>query len=97
MIRVHPEAHAESAEAHLHYLAESAETAERFMNAVLDGYAKAAATPLQWPQDEDGFRRYKLLDFPYLIFYEVLEDGIHIYAVAHGARKPGYWHDRAGL
>ncbi|NUN50045.1 MAG: type II toxin-antitoxin system RelE/ParE family toxin [Candidatus Brocadiae bacterium] len=96
MIRVHPEAHAESAEAHLHYLVESAVAAERFKNAVLDGYAKAAATPLLWPQDDEGFRRYKLPAFPYLIFYEVLPDGIHVFAVAHGARKPRYWRDRAG-
>lgn len=95
MIRIHPEAHGEAAEAHLHYLAESPEVAERFKRALADGYAKSAATPLRWPEDEEGFRRYKRIGFPYLIFYEVVDDGIHIYAVAHGARKPGYWHERA--
>lgn len=95
MIRLHREAIAEGFEAEAHYAAESAEVALRFRRALADGLAKIASTPLRWPQDEDGFRRYKLIGFPYLIFYEPLGDDIQVFAIAHGARKPGYWHDRA--
>lgn len=95
MIRFHRAAIAEGFEAEAHYAAESADVALRFREAMADGLAKIAASPFRWAQDEDGFRRYKLIGFPYLIFFEPQDDGIRVYAVAHGARKPGYWHGRA--
>lgn len=95
MIRIHRAAAAEVAEAQEHYLAESAAAEQEFRKALADGFAKAVGAPLRWPEDEEGFRRYKLIGFPYLIFYEPMDDGIQVYAVAHGARKPGYWHERA--
>lgn len=97
MIRFHPDAAAEGLQAELHYGNESAETAMRFRQALSDGFAKISAHPSRWPQDDEGFRRYKLVEFPYLIFYEILGEDIEVHAIAHGARKPGYWHDRAGL
>ncbi len=32
--------------------------------------------------------------FPFLIYYEVLEDKLWIWAVMHAAREPGYWKSR---
>ena len=37
------------------------------------------------------FRRYLLQKFPYAIIYSIEPDHIHIIAVAHTKRKPGYW------
>lgn len=37
--------------------------------------------------------RYRLLGrFPFVIYYNELPDSIEIVAVAHGSRKPNYWH-----
>ena len=38
--------------------------------------------------DEEGIRRIDVRPFPYLIFYEHLDDEIIIHAVRHGARDP---------
>jgi toxin ParE1/3/4 len=36
-------------------------------------------------------RRKVLLRFPYSLLYRINANGIHILAVAHNRRKPGYW------
>jgi hypothetical protein len=40
------------------------------------------------------FRRYLLHKFPYSLIYTIEHDHIHIFAVAHNKRKPGYWRKR---
>jgi toxin ParE1/3/4 len=40
-------------------------------------------------------RRFLIRRFPYLVIFRELADKILIIAVAHGRRRPGYWHDRA--
>jgi toxin ParE1/3/4 len=40
-------------------------------------------------------RRFLIRRFPYLIIFRELADKILSIAVAHGRRRPGYWHDRA--
>ena len=37
------------------------------------------------------FRRCLLQKFPYAIIYSIEPDHIHIIAVGHTKRKPGYW------
>lgn len=39
-------------------------------------------------------RRVLTSRFSYSIIYEILEDHILIWAVAHTSRKPGYWKER---
>jgi plasmid stabilization system protein ParE len=40
-------------------------------------------------------RSYKLHRFPYLLVYRVTAAELIVVAVAHAARKPGYWRRRA--
>jgi toxin ParE1/3/4 len=54
----------------------------------------------QFPQagslfSETIFRKAVVQRFPYLIYYEELEEHIFVLAVAHAKRKPGYWLNRA--
>ncbi len=44
--------------------------------------------------DERTIRRFLLRRFPYVIIYEIVSDEIHILAVAHTKRRPGYWKNR---
>ena len=42
----------------------------------------------------DGTRRFVTKRFRFIVSYELRGEVIIIWAVSHGARKPGYWHDR---
>jgi hypothetical protein len=50
--------------------------------------------PLCRPLRRDGTRQVKLPRFPYAVVYRDQSERIEIVAVAHGARRPGYWRDR---
>ena len=51
--------------------------------------------PFRWPKHKQGTRRYVMRRFPFSIIYRVLpDDSVHVLAIAHGRRKPGYWKKR---
>ena len=58
---------------------------------------EAKAELLDAPIEDDGYRRWRLLVFPYALRYEVAAAGnIDIVAVAHAKREPGYFRARTG-
>ena len=54
---------------------------------------KAGAAVKQLPSDLP-VRRALVKRFPYHVIYLELNREIHVLAVAHDRRKPGYWRDR---
>lgn len=52
------------------------------------------ASPLTWPQVDNGLRKYRLRRFEYGIIYGVVEDEVVVVAVTHPSRHPDYWVDR---
>lgn len=50
--------------------------------------------PHAWPPYGHGTRRYLLRRYPFGVVYRVEALRILIVAVAHGRRRPGYWHAR---
>ena len=64
-----------------------ADEMERAVELILDG-------PDRWPNHLHGTRRFLLRRFPFLVVYRVLGDSVLVVAVAHAARKPGYWKRR---
>jgi hypothetical protein len=66
----------------------------RFLEAVQDATARALAYPLAGTTAQNGTRRVFLRDFPFALIYRSDEYGITIYALAHHARRPGYWRSR---
>ena len=40
-----------------------------------------------------AIHQFRVLGFPYMIVYRVMEHDIVIVAVAHTSRRPGYWKD----
>ena len=39
-------------------------------------------------------RHFRVQGFPYKIAYRLREHNIHVVALAHTSRRPGYWMDR---
>ena len=62
-----------------------------------EAYATIARV-LQYPDGWSHFsgrsRRCLMKRFPYGVIYQVKEDLVHIVAVAHSHRRPGYWINR---
>ena len=65
-----------------------------FQKAVAVAVHKIQDSPLRWMPYSKRNRRLLLHRFPYLVIFSELEDKILIIAVAHGKRRPGYWHGR---
>jgi toxin ParE1/3/4 len=73
---------------------ESAEAA--FLREVDHAIAQVTETPHQWAKDAGGTRRYVFPVFPYSLVYFAEGEVVHVVAVAHEKRKPGYWLPRLG-
>ena len=66
----------------------------KFLDAVEDATARALVYPLAGSPAPNSTRRVFLMDFPFALVYRPDEQGITIYALAHHARRPGYWRSR---
>jgi plasmid stabilization system protein ParE len=58
------------------------------------GIQRIAEFPHAWHPLGGSTRQHRLNRFPYGIIYQVREDEIVIFAVAHLHRQPGYWRKR---
>ena len=98
-LRLHEAARAEYLEALHWYRAGNPEAARRFRMAIRAAVATLRVEASQWPlvptvPEPLDVRRVLVKDFPYAVVFMVVETGVVIIAVAHGKRRPGYWHDR---
>ncbi len=93
-VEVLPEAEAEARAAFRWYFDRSPMAAEAFRVELFDAIDGLTATANDWPDDDDGTRRYHLRHFPYTVLYEVLGAKVTVFAIAHQRRRPGYWQDR---
>lgn len=92
---LNPHAHQELEEAAAYYRERSG---LEISLALLDDYARALGLLDEHPELgarwEGAYRRLLLRRFPYAIIYTVSGNTIRILAVAHTARRPGYWRER---
>ena len=99
-LRLSPEAVAEAREATRWY----DERSPGIGASLLDEVAAAVADLSRWPgaggliegMPVDGeVRRVPIGRFPYHLVYTYTDDVVHVLAVAHDRREPGYWASRA--
>jgi plasmid stabilization system protein ParE len=90
----HPEASRELIEAARFYEGRVPGLGYRFLDAIDDTLAMLQRNPMLGLSDEMGRMRWLVHQFPYLVIYRVEGDCLHILAVAHTIRKPGYWESR---
>jgi len=89
----HPDAVIDAREARLWYARVDAALGDAFADELDNAIGRIAETPLTWVHAAND-QRYLLHRFPYSIVYRLRGEEIHVLAVAHLRRKPGYWRDR---
>ena len=90
------EASEEVEEARRWYRERSEAAEEAFLLEVDHAVAVVGDATYRWPKHSAGTRRYVFPTFPYSLIYFVENQLIHIVAVAHEKRRPGYWRKRLG-
>jgi plasmid stabilization system protein ParE len=98
-LRIEVEAEDELREAMVWYDSQQAGLGLDLLAEVDDGIQRILRDPhrfanLESVPEERAVRRLLLRRFPYGVIYEVLKDEIHVLAIAHNRRKPGYWRSR---
>ena len=96
MIDLHffEEASEEAEEARRWYRERSESAEAAFLKELDHAIEVVVNAPERWPRYISGTRRYVFATFPYsLVYFRELEV-IHVVAVAHGKRRPGYWRKR---
>jgi plasmid stabilization system protein ParE len=88
---LHPEAIAEARAARQWYESRSAAAAAAFMAELDVALERIEEAPGAWPRYLAATRRYLLRRFPFFVVYRESGAGVHIVAVAHASRRPGYW------
>jgi len=95
-IAFHPAARAELLEAAEHYEEQAGDLGAQFIDEVERAVRFIEEHPgLGLSIGEAGrLRRWTLRRFPYYVIYYAEAEILHILAIAHQRRKPGYWKNR---
>ncbi len=91
---LHPAAIEEAESAARWYRKRSPLTAARFVEQLNHVIDKIIEAPQRWAQGARGTRKVKVPSFPFFVVYTEAEGVVHVLAVAHGRRRPGYWKNR---
>ncbi len=88
-----PSARAEFEAAAVWYESHAGGLGERFVASVDEMVVRIGAAPREFPvwEGDRRFRRAVVQQFPYVIFFRELSDGIEVVPVAHAEREPGCW------
>lgn len=95
-VEFHAEALAELQDAAEYYEARQAGLGARFLDMVDEALERIARDPFAWSPTDEDVRRCLVRVFPFGILYTIEPEFILILAIAHLARKPGYWTMRDG-
>jgi hypothetical protein len=67
---------------------------ERFVAGVEDAIDKMSRTPERFRRFDGDMRKVRVEGFPYGVIYRIEGRELHIIAIMHLHRRPGYWRDR---
>jgi plasmid stabilization system protein ParE len=77
------------------YAQRSLRASHEFLDELARAFEQIAAAPESWPPYLHGTRRFICHGYPFSVVYRVYADHVHVVAVAHAKRRPGYWSSRA--
>jgi len=90
----HPDALAEFKAEVAYYEGKQAGLGMAFAGEIFRIIELARLFPRIGTPEEAGVRSLVAKRFPFLIYYEIMDDKLWIWAVMHGARETGYWKSR---
>ena len=93
-VKFHPLADEELVSAIDWHLARSGRAAAGFAREIDHAIQRIGESPARYPVTRFGRRRFVLMKYPFDLVYRVLPTEVEIIAVAHHARRPGYWRKR---
>lgn len=93
-VRLHPLADDELLSTTDWYIARSATAAAGFVREIEHAMQRIGEAPERFPLTRFGRRRFVLLNYPFDVVYRILPDEVEIIAIAHHARRSGYWRNR---
>lgn len=93
-IRFHAEALAELTDAIRWYEQRSSRAKEAFLDEIELATSRIREAPLRWPLYLLATRKLRLRRFPFALVYHLGVEVVHVVAVAHLHRRPGYWRSR---
>ena len=70
------------------------ERRQAFAREIDHAIQRIGESPARYPVTRFGRRRFVLMKYPFDLVYRVLPTEVEIIAVAHHARRPGYWRKR---
>jgi plasmid stabilization system protein ParE len=94
-VTFHPGASEDYAAAYSWYHDRGTTLAANFETEIDRGVRLISQNPLRWPKFDNQRRRFIVRKFPYSIIYELHGEEVVVLAVAHGKRRPNYWHERS--
>jgi plasmid stabilization system protein ParE len=91
LVEFRPAALEEARAATAWYRERSPAAADAFSAEIAKAVKEIASAPNRWPHYRSGTRRFVLFRFPFFVVYRAQPNIIHIIAIAHARRRPGYW------
>ncbi len=76
-----------------YYSRVSSELGLRFVKEVESAIARARQFPEAWTPPPSNLRRVRPRRFPHSVVYEVMPNGLFIWAVAHASHRSGCWRE----
>jgi len=65
-----------------------------FQDTINQALKEIVENPLLWPVEMGNIRKKVIKKFPYIIFYEIINEQIYVFVIAAARKKPGYWLNR---
>ena len=93
---VEPEAEADILDGYLWYEEQLSGLGSRFIEELDATFDSILLNPRSYPEVIPGIRRSLTRIFPYLAFYTLNDETIHILALIHAAQEPKYITERIG-
>ncbi|MBM3861616.1 MAG: type II toxin-antitoxin system RelE/ParE family toxin [Verrucomicrobia bacterium] len=90
----HPEALTEFKAEIVYYEEKQPGLGVAFADEILRTIELARLFPRLGSPEEDNVRSLITKRFPFVIYYEVMQEKLWVWAVMHAAREPGYWKKR---